>query len=128
MNLVAEFLVVVLVYTLVLSYFMKRVGGKELYALEKEIKKQLDLVKSGKKEAMDKLNQLNSRRMQLTMRGQLYLFPFIIAFFYFVKRRYADISVSLFGLKLGWFGLFIVLSMVFGAIAEQISRRLLNYE
>ena len=127
MNLLTEFALVVFVYIFSLTYIMKRAGGREMAEMEKEIKKLLEKAKKGDKKAFSKLNKLNAKRMRMIMRTQLYLFPFILIFIYFIKRRYAELTAVILGRSFGWLGLFIIFGIAFSMICEPLVKKLLGY-
>jgi len=127
MSMLVEFTAVVFLYMLAFSYIIKRAGGRELREIEKEISRLMERAKRGDQEAFSKLNRLNTKRMRIVMRIQFYLFPFIILFFLFLKRRYAQLSVTLFGHSFGWLALFLLLGIPFSTIAEKIAVKLVGY-
>jgi len=126
MNALLEFAGLIALYMFLFSYLTKRMGGRELVEIDKEIRKVMEKVRKGDREAFSKLNQLNARRMRIVFRSQLYFFPFIILFFLFLKHRYANLSARIFGIKLGWFGLFLLIGLPLSFIMEKITSRVLS--
>jgi uncharacterized membrane protein (DUF106 family) len=125
--LLVEFLGVIFVYMTIVNFVMKKVGGAELKVLESDIKKHLESAKKGDKDALKKLNELNSKRMKMSMKAQLYLMPIIIPALFFIKWRYAALQWVLFGRTFGWLGAFFILGIPISMISEKIVRKVLKY-
>lgn len=122
-----EFLAVVSLYMFVINFVMKKVGGNEMKVLDKDIKKNLEAVKAGNDDAMDKLNNLNKRRMKLAMKSQLYLLPIVLPAIWFIKNRYAEFQMTILGHSLGWLGSFFILGIPASILSDKLVKKLLNY-
>ena len=126
--LLIEFMLVISVYMFIINFVIKKVGGTELKEIEKDVKKYLDKAKKGDEKALKKLNSLNSKRMKLSMKAQLYLLPIVIPALWFIKARYADLSVTVLGKSFGWLGLFLILGIPISMISDKLVKKVLGYE
>ena len=124
---ILEFAALVFIYMLILTFALRKIGGRELAEIEREVEKLLNQVRKGKEEAFDKLNRANAQRMRIVMKAQLYLLPLIILFIYLLKKRYASLSITFLGIKMGWLALFILLGIPFSLISEKIVKKILRY-
>ncbi len=123
----AEFAVVVFAYMFLINFIIKKTGGAELKEIERDVKKHLAAAKKGDQEALRRLNKANARRMRLSMRANLYIFPLSIPALYFMKWRYAELTMTLFGRQFGWFGSFLILGIPFSLASDRIVKRILKY-
>jgi hypothetical protein len=115
------------VYMLVVNLVMKKVGGAELRELEKQTKTLLAKARKGDESALDKLNSVNGKRMKLTMRAQLYLFPIMIPTLFFIRGRYAELQWTLFGHTFGWLGAFIILGIPANMLSSRLAQLILGH-
>lgn len=122
-----EFIAVTFVYMLIINFVMKKAGGVELKEIERDVKKLLDQARKGDEKALKKLNAVNSKRMKLAMRGQLYLLPIVIPVIFFIKNRYAELQWTVFGHTFGWLGSFLILGIPSSMIADKIVKKVLKY-
>ena len=123
-----EFFIVTFVYMFLINFIIKKVGGAELKEIEKDVKKYLASARKGDEQALKKLNQLNARRMKLSMKANMYLFPITIPAIFFIKWRYAEITMTLFGREFGWFGLFLLAGIPFSIVSDKIVKAILKYD
>ena len=110
-----------------MAVIMKKAGGAELRVLEKDIRKHLDAAKKGDEGALKKLNKLNSRRMKIAMKSQMYLLPIVLPAIFFIKGRYAEFQMVVLGHAFGWLGSFFILGIPASIVSDKIVRRLLRY-
>lgn len=122
-----EFIVVTFVYMFIINFVMKKAGGVELKEIERDVKKLLGQARKGDEKALKKLNEVNSKRMKLAMKGQLYLLPIVIPAIFFIKIRYAELQWTVFGHTFGWLGSFLILGIPSSMIADKIVKKILKY-
>ena len=122
-----EFAAVVFGYMFVINFVMKKLGGAEMKVLEKDIRKHLDAAKKGDEKALKKLNELNSRRMKLAMKSQMYLLPIVLPTIFFIKSRYGELTMTILGHSFGWLGSFFIIGIPASIVSDKIVRRLLKY-
>lgn len=122
-----EFVGVVFVYMTIINFVMKKVGGAKLKELEKQIKGLMPKARKGDEEALDRLNEVNSKRLKLSMKAQMYLLPIVLPAIWFIKRRYAELQWTVFGHTFGWLASFIILGIPANIVADKLVKRLLNY-
>ena len=122
-----EFAMVVFGYMFMINFIMKKVGGAEMRVLEKDIKKHLDAAKKGDEKALKKLNALNSKRMKMAMKSQMYLLPIVIPTIFFIKSRYAEFTMTILGRSFGWLGSFFIIGILASMVSDKIVRRILKY-
>ena len=126
MEQVTLFVLLTLSYLFVVSIILKKLGGREMLELEKEVKKLMEKAKKGDQEALSKMNKLNMTRMKTMMKKQLYLWPLILVFFWYIKKTFAELTVTIFGRQIGWLGTFFIIVLVFSTIADKLATRLLE--
>ncbi len=122
---IGEFALVVFLYSFLVSFINRKVGGAELRSLEKDMKKLLDRAKKGDEKAYRELNRLNSRRMKLSFRTQKYILPVSLVALFFIKSRYAELQWVVFGHSFGWLGSFMIMGILSMMVADRVVRKLL---
>lgn len=125
MNELLLFAAIVFGYMFLITFLMKKLGGKELKDLDEDIQKHMDKAKAGDQEALKAMNQLNMKKMKKTMKIQLYLLPIILGVIWFIKRRYEEtvFTIPLVGWEMGWFGVFLLLGIPASILAETLIKK-----
>ncbi|MBR9679635.1 MAG: hypothetical protein GOU99_01130 [Candidatus Altiarchaeota archaeon] len=126
MEQVTLFVLLTLSYLFVISIILKKLGGREMLELEKEVKKLMEKAKKGDKDALSKMNKLNMTRMKTMMKKQLYLWPLILVFFWYIKKTFIELTVTIFGRQIGWLGTFFIIVLLFSTVADKLATRLLE--
>ena len=121
------FSAIVVGYMFVVTFLMKKIGGKELRDLDEEIQKEMEKAKAGDDKALKKMNKLNMTKMKKTFKSQLYLYPIIIGVILFIKWKFAEITVTIpvVNWTIGWFGTFLLLGIPASIVAETLTKKIL---
>ncbi|MBR9681367.1 MAG: hypothetical protein GOV00_01050 [Candidatus Altiarchaeota archaeon] len=111
----------------VVTFLMKKLGGKELRDLDEEIQKEMKKAREGDQKALKKMNKLNMQKMKKTFKTQLYLFPIIIGVIMFVKWKFGEtvFTIPLVNWQFGWFGTFLLLGIPASIVAETLTKKIL---
>ncbi len=127
MNELLTFSAIVVGYMFVVTFLMKKLGGKELRDLDDEIQKEMEKAKAGDQKALKAMNALNMKKMKRTFKIQLYLFPIIIGVIMFIKWKYAEVTftIPVVNWTLGWFGTFMLLGIPASIVAESLAKKIL---
>ena len=124
MNIIVEFALVTVGYMFIINFVMKKVGGVELKVLEADIKKLMAKARKGDDGSMKKMQGLNSKRMKLAMKAQLFLMPIVLPALYFIKKRYLGVvEWTMFGKTFGWLWTFFLLGIPASMIADRVVKK-----